>query len=197
MGKKHHHSGKSSGRYFDYNKLISELGLNNLSIENFIDIGCGNGDFAYAISKAGIANKIYALDIHNESIEQLKNRILKDNIQNIIPILSDFSKPTEMKSNFFNVATMINVMHGFYANNEIDDVITELKRILKENGIIIIVDFKKYFFIPGPKISERVAPEELERIFTSKGFIKLYYKSIKLTHYAIAFQKINRGVSID
>jgi len=189
MDKKHHHSGKSSRRYFDYNKIISELELNNLTIENFLDIGCGNGDFVCAISKARIADKIYALDIDNESIEQLKNRILKDNMQNIIPVLSDFSKPTEMKSNFFNVATMINVMHGFYANNEIDNVITELKRILKENGIIIIIDFKKHFFIPGPRISERVSPEELERIFISAGFLKLYYKSMNLTHYAIAFQE--------
>ncbi len=187
MQEKHHHSGRRSSKLLiNYKKLINNLKLTDLN--NIIDIGCGEGDFAIALSKNTNIKNIFALDIHSESIEKLKEKIEKEKITNITPLNEDFTAQTSISDNTIDAAIFINVMHGFYVNQETDKAIKELKRILRPSGMVIIVDFKKIQTPSGPPLSERLSAKELRKIFSDYKFIPVLEQSAGLFHYIQIFK---------
>ncbi len=185
--KRHHHSGKSSAKILDYEKIIRLSTIKNA--KNIIDIGCGYGDFAVALSRHTDAQKIYAIDIFREGIDELIRRTENENISNITCINEDFTKTNSLPENFFDAAFMINVMHGFYANNEADITIENLNRILRPNAKVIIAEFRKYIPLIGPPVGERISEKELSRIFEKSGYRKLSVKGLGITHYLAIYQK--------
>ena len=69
-------------------EILIKAGLKIKDI--FLDIGCGIGYFSIPASRIiGIEGKVFALDTSSEMLEELKRRIYKKNIKNIIPIFSE------------------------------------------------------------------------------------------------------------
>ena len=63
---------KKTSKIFNYNKEM-----------NILDIGCGNGDFAYKISEK--VNQVFCVDVSKEYVNICKNRFLnKKNIHTFL-----------------------------------------------------------------------------------------------------------------
>ena len=131
------------------------------------DIGCGIGYFTFpAANIVNKKNKVYALDISNEMLDDIKNKMNEKNVRNITcKKTEEYDLKLEDKSVTYVI--MVNVLH------EIEDKIKMLKeihRILKSGGKIAIIDFEKKETEEGPPVGHRIAKEELLDLYKICGF---------------------------
>ncbi|HAF07104.1 MAG: methyltransferase domain-containing protein [bacterium] len=191
--RKHRHSGSGHFRghfssLFDSEKALRAIGLKRG--DTLLDAGCGEGRFSIpALEIVGDRGKVYAVDISEKSIKILKENIKKSDIKNIEAFAGDITKNLPIKNESIDICLMANVLHGLVANKEVESALKEMYRVLKPNGSLVIIDFKKIDGPPGPSKSIRLTPEEVEEIIGKYGFKKKKVSEIGEYHYAITFVK--------
>lgn len=184
----HQHKGKSSEHFFDKEILLETLKLPKNA--NLLEIGCGNGYLSLAIAeKKEFQNNITAIDLNQNAITELNQTIQKNNLQNLQAICLDFSQTTKFQTNQFDYCFMVNVAHGFIANQEAEVVFSEIYRILKPQGTLSLIEFKKIHNIPGPPYAIKLSPQELKKIMLQSNFQETSSKSIAEYHYLSTFSK--------
>ena len=151
---------------FSEGLVNAETILANLKIsdgQTILDAGCGNGYMAKKFSElVGNTGKIYALDPDRSSIANLKKEIEKTNIEAFV---GDITKPTGLIASSIDLVYLSTVFHIF-SEVQIEGFLTEIKRILKPNARLAIVNIKKEDTSFGPPIEMRSSPEELRQKVT-------------------------------
>ncbi|MDI6643687.1 MAG: class I SAM-dependent methyltransferase [Methanobacteriaceae archaeon] len=169
MVQKHIHHGKSSRKHLDTEEVLSKIGL--LRGDIFLDAGCGDGYFSIAASsKVEDSGKIYAIDIYKDSINHLKNEIQNNSIINIEPIVADITTKIPLPDESVDKCLMANVMHGFDKEQELDNVMSEISRVIKSGGNFFVVEFKKIKGTPGPPLDVRLNGTDIKDIVINYGF---------------------------
>ena len=69
-----------------------------------------------------------------------------------------------------DLCLMATVVHILVHEQLYRDTMREIKRVLKPGGSIAVVEFHKIDGPPGPPLSWRHSPVELEKLFISSGF---------------------------
>jgi ubiquinone/menaquinone biosynthesis C-methylase UbiE len=148
---------------FSEGLLNDEKILANLHIcagQTILDAGCGNGYMAKKFSElVGKTGKIYALDPDKQSIANLKKEVEMTNIEAFV---GDITKPTRLKTASIDLVYLSTVFHIF-SESQIEEFVKEMKRILKQNARLAIVNIKKEDTSFGPPVEMRSSPEELKR----------------------------------
>jgi len=179
---KHHDAGKTTRDILDAKKVIKSLKVQDGM--TFIDAGCGDGFISIEASKNMKNGKIYSIDIYEKSINILKKTIKKENIQNITAILGDITRKLPIPESTADIYFMANVLHGLVANKRIEPAMKEIKRVLKPDGRLAIVEFKKGPR-PGPHPSLRLDPEETSNIIRAYGFHTIKIEDVGPYHYIL------------
>ncbi|MFA4955974.1 MAG: class I SAM-dependent methyltransferase [Candidatus Methanoperedens sp.] len=147
----------------------------------FADIGCGTGFFS--IPAARRVKKVFALDIQQEMLDIIRDKIKKEKITNIEVILSgESSIPISDKS--VDILLMANVFH------ELEDrssLIKEVKRVLKMNGRLVIIDWKKMEMDFGPPLKERLDEKEVIESCYGNGFMVIERSKVGPYNYLLIF----------
>ena len=196
-GNDHHfhfgHFGRFTGILLDPEKALKEIGLKKG--DSLLDAGCGEGSFSIPASKiVGDNGKVYAIDISEETINFLKEKIKEKDIRNIDAFTGDMTKKLPLEDESIDICLMANIMHGLVVSKKVESTLKEMFRVLKSNGILAVVDFKKIDGPPGPPLSLRMSPEEVERIISKYGFKKKKIIEIGEYQYAVTFVKrLSRG----
>ena len=114
-------------------KLLNEIGIEDGMV--VVDYGCGPGSYIKGASKrVGAKGRIYAVDIHELAIESVQKLIEKDGITNVIPVQADgYSSSIEE-----NTAELIYALDMFHGIGDPDAFLTELHRIVKPGGMLVI-----------------------------------------------------------
>ncbi len=192
----HKHHAKSSINFLDSDEILKELNLHGNEV--FMDAGCGDGHIAIKASTDYLPDGIaYGVDIHDDSIDELEAYKNENNIENLIAIKADITEEIpQIEDNSIDVIFMLNVVHGFKASQNMDEVIEKLLRILKSDGRIAIVEFRPIEWSFGPPIEIKYAPDELEEVFDKYAFKKVHLNeeigldsSNGKSHYLIIFEK--------
>lgn len=101
-----------------------------------LDYGCGPGSYSIiAAEMVGMAGKIYALDIHPLALRQVGNVASKKQLANIETIHSDCA--TGLPDDSIDIVLLYDVFHALSDRNE---VLEELHRVLKPDGILSFSD---------------------------------------------------------
>ena len=166
---RHHHAGRSSRDILNADEVATGLGLKDgMSV---LDLGCGDGNLSIGASRVvGDRGVVHALDVDEHAITSLRSEIKERNIQNIHPMIADATRRLPLDDGSIDCVLVANVMHGFVANDELDVVLPEVRRVLKESGLLGVVEFKKVEDTPGPPLSVRLPPAELDSVITPFGF---------------------------
>ncbi len=130
-----------------------------------LEVGCGTGFYTFAAAKlVGGKGRIYAADISEDMLEILNERIKKRKIKNILPLLS---KEASVPLND-GTADMIIIVNMFHEAYDKDAFIKELKRLMKRNARLLIIDHRKEPTPSGPPVSERVSYEDASALLGSR-----------------------------
>ncbi len=105
--------------------------------DTVVDFGCGPGNYIKeASSLAGADGIVYAADIHELAILAIEKKIARYNLANV--------KPVQVKNYTCdiadNAADVIYALDMFHMVKHPDILLTELHRMLKKNGRLIIED---------------------------------------------------------
>ena len=178
--------GKSSFKYIDAGKFFSILGLQDDTV--FLDLGCGSGNYSIAASDyIGDKGGIYAIDKSRENLTYLKKVIGDRGIQNICSIQADVSKRLPLKDHCVDSCLIAGVLHHLVHEDSYEATLKEVKRVLKHEGRLSIVEFKKIAGPPGPPIDSRISPGTLEDMLHPHGFQKHKTSEIGPYHYFTLF----------
>jgi ubiquinone/menaquinone biosynthesis C-methylase UbiE len=159
--KKHHHRGRSSESRLNRDIILKELNI--LSEQTILDAGCGNGYMSKEFSKLlNNTGKVFALDPDEAAIEILKEETKGTNIETLV---GDITKRTQIEGASIDLIYLSTVFHGF-SKNDIDGFQKEVKRLLKPNAVLAIVEIKKEETPFGPPLDIRFSPEELQATIT-------------------------------
>lgn len=192
----HKHHAKSSVKFLDSDEILSQLNLRG--DEAFMDAGCGDGHIAIkALEDYLPEGMAYAVDNYEPSIVELDEYKAENNLDNLINIKADITQDiAQIDDDAIDMIFMLNVVHGFKASENMDEVIRNFLRILKNDGKIAIVEFNPIEWSFGPPVEIKYAPSELGEIFDVYGFRQIYLNEEMgldgpegKSHYLIIFQK--------
>ncbi len=116
-------------------KILDKLELSNNLIA--ADFGCGSGGFSIPLANILKKGKVYAIDVQKEALSSLLSH---SNVSNIKVIHCDIERGVKIKDNEVDIVILANILHQAEDKKKI---ISEAKRVLKEDGVILIVDWIK------------------------------------------------------
>lgn len=113
---------------------LNEVGIKAGS--SVLDYGCGPGSYIIPLVKlVGESGKVYALDVHPLAIKKVLNMSSKKGLSNVQTIHSDCK--TGLQNNSVDVVLLYDIFHDL---SKPDEVLEELHRILKPDGILSFSD---------------------------------------------------------
>ena len=152
------------------------------------DLGAGTGTLAILIARAvGDMGKVYAIEVQKSLLEKLKSHAKEARVHNIEALWGDIERPngTHLQNSSMDAVVASNVL--FQVEHK-DGFVTEIKRILKPGGKLLLVDWTASFGGMGPHIEHVVTEPEAKRLFEGAGFS--YVKKIQAGahHYGLVFK---------
>lgn len=159
-----------------YKTVLDSIGSENN--DNILDIGFGNGYLINKIFKKKVPIKIYGIEISKDMLNNVKSKN-KENIArgNLGLFLEDINE-TSFADNLFDKIYTVNTIYFW---NNIDNSFSEIKSILKSDGIFINVFYTK---------------EYLDKVlYTKHGFNKYTFEELK--KITEKWMEIDRVIEID
>lgn len=179
------HFPKGSGGFLNPEIVIQDFGLK--SGMRVADFGCGAGYFAVPIAQLiGSDGKVSAVDLLEEQLSAVRNRAGIFKLRNIQYIQADLEKEngSKLDSDSQDVVLVANLL--FQVDNK-EAPIKEAKRVMKEGGRLIVVDWRQDSNF-GPK-DGRVNVNDIRKMVETQGFE--FEKSIMcdMYHWGMIFRK--------
>lgn len=149
-------------RYHPPERLIDALGVK--STDAVLDFGCGPGFYTVPFTK--VAGEVVAIDIQPKMLQKVSRRAENNGLK--IKTIQSNGQSIPLLDGYFNVIFLSGVYHELAEKRK---VLTELKRVLKSNGRIMIRErTEKGHFSPGrPAVDPIEVADDLRAI----GFVVL------------------------
>ena len=120
-----------------YKNFVEEIEHYIDNESTVLDLGCGTGAFSISISDK--CKKIYAVDIVEDFVLATKKNVAEYKKKNITTIFQKDEK-IPAQDNFFDVVLLVDVLHHV---ENIEEILIEIRRVLKNNGTIVIFEPNK------------------------------------------------------
>jgi len=131
--------------------------------DNYLDVGCGTGTLANLVKAKYINSTIGAVDPDDTVIEIAKKKAVKNNLN--IEFIQSGAESLPFNDSSQDVVTSSLAFHHMPTNIK-KASLTEIKRVLKKDGVFILVDIGK----PRNRLWEMLCG--LEAIVEPKEYIK-------------------------
>jgi len=144
-------------------KLLKHL---NVQTDDVIaDLGAGTGFFTIPVAKY-TKETVYAVDIEPKMLELLKENANTEQIENIHYVESDLD---QIKLNDKSVNKVI-ISHVMHEVPSMERTINEIKRILQQEGQMLLVEWEAVETESGPPLHIRIPSAEMADILEKAGF---------------------------
>ena len=151
------------------------------------DVGAGPGFFAVpAARRVGAAGRVYAIDASPAMIARLRERRERDRLPQLRPVRST-SRHIPLRSGVADVVLLANVLHDIP-----DATLAEAVRLLRPEGRLVNVDWKRSRTPYGPPIELRLSPRAAERRLASFGLRTIDRWTFGPWHYGLVLTRPNR-----
>lgn len=112
--------------------------------ELLLDVACGTGDFSIAAYKAGI-RRVIGIDISENMVEVGKQKIKERGLEPYITLQSGDSENMEFPDGIFDAVTVAFGVRNF---EHLEKGLTEMSRVLKKGGKVVILEFSRPEYFP-------------------------------------------------
>jgi predicted methyltransferase len=118
-------------------QVMNELGIHAGSV--VADVGCGRGYFTFRMAKrVGPTGKVYAIDLQEHWIEEIKKRAAAEGLKQIAAIQGKPGNP-ELPVNSLDVVFAMNTYHEWRQNQA---MLSRILQALKPGGLFALIDGK-------------------------------------------------------
>lgn len=155
------------------------------------DFGSGSGFYTFAIARAIAPNgKVFAVDIQKDLLEKLKNGARENHLSNVDIIWGDLEHlgGTKLRENSMDAVVAGNI---FFQIENKDGLCLEIKRVLRPNARVLVVDWAGSFGGIGPLEKDVIPKMKITSIFQDHGFVLDREISAGAEHYGLIFRKAN------
>jgi len=149
------------------------------------DLGAGTGYYAIAAAHIVTQGKVYAVELHQEFVATIKNKIKEAGVKNIEVLWGNVEKLGGSKL-ADNVANAVIVSNVLFQIEDKDGFIKEIKRILKKGGKVLLVDWSEATPF-NPKLI--VPAEKAKEMFIGSGFKLERFIDAGAHHYGMILVK--------
>lgn len=105
------------------------------------DVGAGRGYFAFKLAKrAGPEGKVYATDIEEDPLKMIRDRVQRENIDNLVTILGKPDDPGLPKAQI-DIVLMVHVFHIVIHEQDPLALLENIRPCLKPNGLLVLVQW--------------------------------------------------------
>lgn len=179
-------AGKSSFDLIDPKKAFHPLHLRKGNV--LLDVGSGAGAYSlFASALVGEKGIIYAVDAWEEGMGRLREQVLARGIKNIRPIVTDASRGIPIADASIDRALVATVLHDLVVAGTSAGVLREIRRALRPQGMLAVIEFKKIEGPPGPPATIRLSPDQVEAVVAPYGFRKETTAEVGPYNYLITF----------
>jgi ubiquinone/menaquinone biosynthesis C-methylase UbiE len=152
--------------------------------EVFVDIGAGTGFFSVPFLKYLKNGKIFACDTSAIMIEWMTANICPQ-YPDIVP-LEMAESVVPLQEGIADLVYMINLHHEL---DKPQAILEESYRILKKNGTLFIVDWKKEEMSEGPPLHIRYSPQQVQAQLAKAAFENGQFFEDMPKHFLVVAEK--------
>ncbi|HXV64185.1 MAG TPA: methyltransferase domain-containing protein [Vicinamibacteria bacterium] len=141
--------------------------------EVFADVGAGDGRFSLALAaRVGNDGRVYATEVDRDDLKEIRGRVAEDQTSNVT-VIEGSQSSTGLPDICCDGILLRRVYHHF---QDPDAMRESLKRALKEDGLLLIIDFgeKRHWSrpagIPESRDGHGIAKEMLVSEMELAGF---------------------------
>lgn len=163
-------------------KILNQLKLKEDMIA--ADFGSGSGGWVIPLAKILKEGKVYAIDVQEEMLSALRSKAEIEHLFNIELLRQDLEKEVRLPENTLDLILMTNLLFQIEKREEI---ISEAKRILKNEGQLLIIDWQEIAAL-GPK-ENRVSEKEIKEIAKKLGFNLEKTLNVSPYHWGLVLRK--------
>ena len=174
--------------WYNPEQILQTIGLRQGMV--FVDVGCGDGFFTILAAKAvGEKGKVYAVDTDDSAIEKLKSTAKTQNLKNITAKV-DKAEETSLCNGCADFVFYSMVLHDFY---DPEKVLQNAREMVKPDGLLVDLDWKKTEMPFGPPVSIRFSEEYASSLIQTQGFTVANVISVGPYHYVVTAKPSKRG----
>ena len=177
-----------SGGLMNPDDIIKKMNITSGMI--IADFGCGAGYFTIPIAKLVTnSGKVYAVDVLNSALESVLSKAKIYGLLNIEAVRANIETigGSNIKDRSVDLAVLANIL---FQCNDYDSVIGEAKRIIKDNGKIIIIDWIPDKVPLGPKFEHCLSEEDIKKLSIKNGLKIIKNLNTGNKHYGMVFSAI-------
>ena len=169
-------------------KILKFFGLQ----ENMVvaDLGAGSGFYTIPIAHLLTGGKVYAVEIQKDFLDTIRNKIKELKLENVECLWGDVEVKggTRLKDDTIDRVVASNILFQIEHKEKFLD---EIKRILKPQGKVLLIDWHDSDSPLAPKGNRLVKEERARSLFESRGFIFERIVDAGEHHYGMIF-KVNK-----
>jgi ubiquinone/menaquinone biosynthesis C-methylase UbiE len=177
----------STGGFLNPDMIINEFGLRpGMSVADF---GSGAGYFAILTAeRVGKEGRVYALDIMESALDSVREKARAAGLENIEAIRTDLEVlgSSGLADQSQDIVLLANIL--FQSEKKVE-IIKEAKRVLKDGGSLIIIDWKKGAGGFGPPDSLRTDDMAMRSLAVGEGFMFDRSFDAGQFHFGMMFRK--------
>jgi ubiquinone/menaquinone biosynthesis C-methylase UbiE len=133
------------------------------------DLGAGSGFYSIAAARMVPQGKVYAIEIIKDFLTTVNNKAKEAHLDNLECLWGNIEKigGTKIKNGVIDAVIASNIL--FQVGNK-DKFIEEIKRILKPEGRVLLIDWTDKLSAIGPNLEAVISREKAREMFEKKGF---------------------------
>ena len=148
---------------------IRELGVYEGQVA--VDFGAGAGIYTMLLAEhVGESGRVYAVEVQKELLSNIRNDATTRGFKNIEVIWGDIENlgGSKVKDAIADVAVVSNVL--FQAEDKVG-LVREVRRVLKPQGKLLLIDWKESFGGLGPARDAVVSEQSARELCEQEGFV--------------------------
>jgi len=162
-------------------QTLTRIGLgDNLVVA---DVGAGSGVFALPAARL-TTGKVYVLEINDEMLAVVGQKAENQDINNI-ELIKVEGGYLNLPDHSTDIVLLVTVMHEISDHSQ---MLSEVKRIMKDTGRFAIVEFHKRNTPMGPPLERRLSKESVQGELQNFGFALVDDFDLGENMYCLVFE---------
>lgn len=176
-----------TGGFLNPDMIVNEFGLREGM--NVADFGSGAGYFTILIAqRVGKEGRVYALDIMETALDSVRAKAKSAELENVETIQTNLEVlgSSGLADQSQDVVLLANIL---FQSDKKSEIIRESKRVLKDGGSLIVVDWRKNAGGFGPPDSLRTDETAMRSLAAGEGLVFERDFNAGQFHFGMIFKK--------